>query len=232
MCTVLIKALLVTGPRDLQVLKKISWSAVTSQSGVILVNITPHGKRVTQICKLKLVNLAQAIQESRTSQKYCRISPPTRQFTTTHKFVNTGSNHKTRDVPSFPTHYTTEIWLAQISTAFEASLRTVGKGLGVLTGLLTDCLRVRHSNWYDKGIVAVASRWHKAVRSWWRLCTKMRCVVHPYSYPVCKQYRVSNLHAQILFYLYAFLSNKRPSSGDVQCWLLSSIWLLHLISLH
>jgi hypothetical protein len=29
MRTVLIKALLVTGPRDLRVLKKISWSAVT-----------------------------------------------------------------------------------------------------------------------------------------------------------------------------------------------------------
>jgi hypothetical protein len=36
----------------------------------------------------------------------------------------------------------------------------------------------------------------------------------------------------ILLYSNAFRLNKGRSSWNVQCWLLSSIWLLHLISLH
>jgi hypothetical protein len=46
----------------------------------------------------------------------------------------------------------------------------------------------------------------------------------------CKQYSFPTYMHNFLFFLYAFRPNKGPSSGDVQCWLLFSVWLLSLVS--
>jgi hypothetical protein len=98
------------------------------------------------------------------------------------------------------------------------------------------------------------TRWFKYDRDW--LCVNKSQFVPVIFEPLCTSFSTINgntmlilifcvpcmmnmqtiqslqLTCTIWFYSNAFRPNKRPSSGDAQCWLLSSMWLLHLISLH
>jgi len=157
--------------------------------GGILVHIIPHGQIINSDLYIQtLKNLAKAFQESSTSQRCCWNPPAMWQCTIIHKFKNVGSNHRTWMHCFFPPTIQPRYWSFRFEPLWSPQRRHPWKvwqwGRGYLKS--EEAAASTKSNLVQKRVRCPCFSLAQGSWSWWRLCTKIKCVMQPPTYPISR----------------------------------------------
>jgi hypothetical protein len=140
-------------------------------------------KSSTQHLHIPSLETCWSISEGSTSKKCCRNPPSTWRHTTTPKFENTGSNHKTWMIGSSPpTIRPTSCSLTFPHLQTPKEMPSWRNGLGMMTKLLKMWLWIQNSNQHQRGYMFLFIAGAKLLPGGWRLCRKTRYVIHPPGY--------------------------------------------------
>ena len=173
------------------------------------VDITPRGQTINSDLYIQTIETCRSLSGELDLRKKYFWNPPSTRRTSTHKFENTGSNHTTpRNCCSAPT-----LQLRSCSRRFPHlwSLTVVicGKIFGSDDEVIEEVAASIKFKLVQEGDRYSCLSLAQSCWSSWRLCRKMRCVIHPSSYPMNMLKELNNKELAIKSVLTNFLSNLR-----------------------
>jgi hypothetical protein len=143
-------------------------------------------KPLTHTCTFVLFKTLQKSFRRVRCHKSCWSPPWTRKRTTTHKPENTGGSHITRRTVLRHPPYSQDLTVADLRLFGAHRYAVRGERFGRNGEIIEEVTVSTQFKLVEKGDSGSCFWLAQDCWSWWRLCRKVRCVVHPSSYPMSR----------------------------------------------